>query len=131
LRSALLPGAAGYGVSTLPQITTAAPPTKVCGTVLSNSAVGAVMSDATRRLPAINGTTVGGLLIFRVARGCDQGVHVRWIPSSAARLVKAACVKDGRMAAVVLKPAAPRAAFWLIGTQNGRMVASVTVELAP
>jgi hypothetical protein len=119
----------GCGPGT-PQVTTAAPPTVVCGTVLSRSAAGAVVSDATRRRPTVTGTTAGGLLIFRVARGCDTGAQVRWIPSSAARLVKAAYARDGRMVAVVLQPSGPRTAFRLIGTRNGRVVASATVKLA-
>lgn len=113
-----------------PQVTTAAPPTVVCGTVLNDSDAGAVAYDATRQLPTVKHPTVGGLLIFRVARGCDTGTHVTWTPSSAAHLVKAANARDGQTAAVVLKPARPRAAFRLIATRNGRVVASATVKLA-
>lgn len=91
---------------------------------------GPVVFNATRRLPTINGTTVGGLLMFRVARGCDKGAHVTWIPSSAAHLVKAAYPRDGQTAAVVLRPRGPRAAFRLIATRNGSVVASATVKLA-
>jgi hypothetical protein len=72
--------------------------------------------------------TVGDVLMFRVARGCDEGAHVTWIPSSAAHLVKAAYARDGHTAAVVLKPDEP--SFRLTGTRNGRVVASVTVKLA-
>jgi hypothetical protein len=116
--------------SSRPQVTTGAPPTVVCGTVLNDSAAGAVAYDATRQLPTIKHPTVGGLLIFRVTRGCDAGTHVTWTPSSAAHLVKAADAKDGQVAAVVLNPARPRAAFRLIATRNGRVVASATVKLA-
>jgi hypothetical protein len=113
-----------------PQVTTAALPTVVCGTVLSTSAAGPVVYDATRPLPTINHPTVGGVLMFRVARGCEEGTHVAWVPSSAAHLVKAAYAKDGQTAAVVLKPSGPHAAFRLTGTRNGRVVASTTVRLA-
>lgn len=113
-----------------PQVTTAAPPTVVCGTVLSDSAAGPVVFDATRRLPTIEYLTVGDVLMFRVASGCVEGARVTWIPSSAAHLVKAAYARDGHMAAVVLKPSGPHAAFRLAGTRNGRVVASVTVKLA-
>jgi hypothetical protein len=102
----------------------------VCGTVLNNSAAGAVMYDATHQLPTVKHLTVGNLLIFRVARGCDTGTHVTWTPSSAAHLVKAADSQDGQTAAVVLKPVRPRAAFRLIATRNGRVVASAVVKLA-
>jgi len=112
------------------RVTTAAPPTVVCGTVLSDSAAGPVVFDARRRLPTIKYLTVGGVLMFRVARGCDEGARVTWVPSSAAHLVKAAYAKDGHTAAVVLKPSGPHASFRLTGTRNGRVVASVTVKLA-
>jgi hypothetical protein len=115
--------------STKPQVTTAAPPSVVCGTVLNDSPAGAVIYDATRRLPIIKYATVGGLLFFRVARGCNQGTHVTWVPSSAAHLVKAAYARDGQAAAVALEPTGPRAVFWLSGTRNGRVVASATVRL--
>jgi hypothetical protein len=95
--------------------------------------MGAVLLDATRRLPVIKHPTVRNgveVLMFRVARGCDKGAHVTWVPLSAAHLVKAADARDGQTVAVVLKPSRPRAAFRLIGTQNGKVVASATVKLA-
>jgi hypothetical protein len=113
-----------------PQVTTAAPPTVVCGTVLSDSAAGPVVFDATRRLPVIKYLTVGDVLMFRVVRGCDEGAHVSWVPSAAAQLVKVAHAVDGLTAAVVLQPSVPRASFRLTGTRNGRVVASITVKLA-
>ncbi len=121
---AVVTGCASRG----PQLTTAAPPTVVCGTVLSDSAAGPAVFDATRRLPVIKYLTVGEVLMFRVARGCDEGAHVSWVPSAAAHLVKAAYARDGLMVAVVLKPDEP--SFRLTGTRNGRVVASVTVKLA-
>jgi hypothetical protein len=126
--------AAGSGVtgcaSRGPRVTTGAPPTVVCGTVLSDGAAGPVVFDATRRLPVIRYLTVGDVLMFRVARGCAQGAHVTWVPSSAAHLVRAAYASDGHMAAVVLKPGGPHASFRLTGTRNGTVVASATVKLA-
>lgn len=126
--------AAGTGVAGCApgglQMTAAAPPAVVCGTVLSASAAGPVVFDATRRLPVIRYLTVGDVLMFRVARGCDEGAHVTWVPSSAAHLVKAAYAKDGQMAAVVLAPDVARASFRLTGTRNGEVVASATVKLA-
>ena len=126
--------AVGAGVtgcaSRVPEVTTAAPPTVVCGTVLSESIAGPVVFDATRRLPVIRHLTVGDVLMFRVARGRDEGADVSWVPSTAAHLVKAAYARDGQMAAVVLKPDGPHASFRLTGTRNGRVVASVMVKLA-
>jgi hypothetical protein len=96
--------------------------------------MGAVLFDATHRLPVIKYPTVRNgaeVLMFRVTRGCDKGARVTWVPSSAAHLVTAAYARDGQAAAVVLKPSGPRAAFRLLGTQNGKVVASATVKLAP
>lgn len=107
-----------------------APPTVVCGTELSDSAAGPAVFDATRHLPTVNYATVGGVLIFLVARGCSQGSRVSWVPRSAAHLVKAAYAKDGQMAAVVLQPEGPSASFRLTGTRNGVVVATATVNLA-
>jgi hypothetical protein len=117
-------------VAGVPAATHGAPPTVVCGTVLSTSAAGPVVYDATRHLPTITDETVGNVVMFRVARGCDAGAHVTWVPSSAARLVQAAYARDGQMAAVVLKPRGPHAAFRLIATRNDRTVASATVNIS-
>jgi hypothetical protein len=116
--------------SSEPQVMSGAPPTVICGTELNDSAAGTVVLDATRRLPVIRYMTVGDGLLFLVARGCSQGTRVTWVPRSAAHLVKAAYAKDGQMAAVVLQPDGPGAAFRLIGTRNGTVVASATVKLA-
>jgi hypothetical protein len=127
--SALVAGVTGC-VSSTPQVSMAGPPTVVCGTELSDSAAAPVVFNATRHLPTIKYLTVGGVLMFRVASGCSKGSHVTWVPSSAAHLIKAAYASDGQMAAVVLRPNEPRAAFRLTGTQNGTVVASATIQLA-
>ena len=124
-------GAGVAACASHPQVSIDAGPTVVCGTVLADSAAAPVVFDATHHLPAIKHLTVGDVLMFRVARGCSQGAHVSWAPSSAARLVKAANAADGKTAAVVLKPRRPRVAFRLTGTRNGTVVASATVNLAP
>lgn len=118
------------GCANQPQVSADAGPTTVCGTVLADSAAAPVVYDATHHLPTINGLTVGDVLMFRVARGCNQGAHVRWVPATAAQLVKAAYAADGQMAAVVLKPSSAHAAFQLFATRNGQIVASATVKLA-
>jgi hypothetical protein len=78
-----------------PQVTTAALPTVVCSTVLSDSAAGPVVFDATRRLPVVRYLIVGDVLMVRVVPGCDEGAHVSRVPSTAAQLVKAAYARDG------------------------------------
>jgi hypothetical protein len=114
-----------------PTVTNGAPPAVACGTVLEASAAGAVVYDATRPLPTIEYTSVGGRLFFRVARGCDHGSNVSWLPSSAARLVKAARARDGLPAAIVLQPSSPRATFQLTAVRDGKVVASAAVRLSP
>jgi hypothetical protein len=112
-----------------PGATSAAPPTEVCGTVLSDSASGWVIYDATRHLSTITGWTGDDVVIFRVARGCDQGARVSWTPSSAAHVIKTVHAKDGGVTAVVMRPNVPNAAFRLTATENGKVVASATVRL--
>jgi hypothetical protein len=90
--------------SCAPEVTTAATPLVVCHTVLSHSVAGPVLFDAMRPLPTIPHYSVGERLYFRVARGCYNGSHVRWVPSSAAHLVKVARATDGLPVAVALKP---------------------------
>jgi hypothetical protein len=104
-------------------------PTVICGTVMARSAAGPYVYDATRRLRTITDTTVGGVLMFRVARGCDHGSNVTWVPAASARLVKAAKARDGRTVAVVLKPSSPNAAFRLIAKRNSAVIASAIVKL--
>ena len=127
-------GAAGLAAlisacSQVPGSTSAAPPTKVCGTVLDSSPAGWVVYDATRHLPTITDWTGDDVLVFRVARGCTHGSQVKWVPASAAHLVKSARAKDGATVAVVLRPSVPSAKFRLTATENGKVVASATVHL--
>jgi hypothetical protein len=106
----------------------AGPPLVVCGTTLSNSPAVPVTFDATRPLAAGNDQGPGGLIYIMVARGCDHGSHVTWDPSAAARLVKAAYAQDGQPVVVVLQPCGESASFRLTATQNGKIVASATVQ---
>jgi hypothetical protein len=134
MRLAAVAGAASLALLTSacgqpPGPTSAAPPTKVCGTVLSDSPAGWVVADATRHLPTITAYTGNGVLIFRVARGCDQGARVSWTPVSAAHVIKTVHAKDGGVTAVVMRPNVPNAAFRLTATENGKVVASATVHL--
>ena len=131
LAAAVLAAAVTAGVTGCVWSSDAAPPTVVCGTTLDDGAMGVVVVDAT--LPYPGGvyavSNLDSLFYIRVARGCAGGSHVTWIPSSAARLVRAAYAQDGQMAAVVLQPAGPPGVpFKVIGTRNGKVVASITVQ---
>jgi len=108
------------------------PPTAECGTTLSGAGIGPMPAviDATYQLPPGGYQSNDGLIYLRVARGCDHGSHVTWVPAAAARLVKAAYANDGLPAVVVLQPCGASASFRLTATRNGRVVASVTVRQA-
>jgi hypothetical protein len=127
--AAVLVAAGGSGCAKAVGTSSGAPPTVVCGTTLSRSAAGAVVSDATRPMPTISFPTVGNVLYIRVARGCAHGAHVQWTPSSAAHLVKAARAADGLPVVVVLGPRTPHSVFRVTATRDGRTVASIKVHL--
>ena len=127
--AALLIASGASGCAKPVSVSSAAPPTVVCGTTLSNSAAGAVVDNATRPWPTVSFPTVGNVLYIRVARGCAHGSHVSWTPSSAAHLVRAARAADGLPVVVVLKPRTPHSVFRVIATRDGRTVASIQVHL--
>ena len=108
------------------------PPTVECGTTLSGAGMGPMPAvlDATYRLPLGGYQRNDGLIYLRVARGCDHGSHVTWVPAAAARLVKAAYANDGLPAVVVLQPCGAGVSFQLTATRDGRVVASVTERQA-
>jgi hypothetical protein len=82
----------------------AAPPTVVCKQTISDSAAGAVVTDATRPgTVTVTDWTVGGV-ILRVSKGCRAGATVRILPASAMRVGAEAHAKDGGLAAIVLAP---------------------------
>ena len=60
------------GCDTMPS--SGAPPTVVCGTTLSKSAAGAVLSDVSRG-GRVRFTTIGGNLYLKVSDDCDHGAN--------------------------------------------------------
>jgi hypothetical protein len=121
--------AVACGGSSAPLVSSAAPPTIVCGTTLSASPAGAVVEDATRS-HVVTATTIGGFVIIRVTRDCAHGARVRWSPHGSATLIKQAKSKDGLSAAVVLQPATSRSHFTVTATRRGMRVAYAEVRLA-
>src|SRR5262249_49188049 len=107
-RSRVIAVAIGFavaaGTTACETSTSRAPPIVECGTTLSDSISGAVVFDATHKLPVSNFQSRDALIFLRVARGCDHGSHVRWVPSTAARRVGVAYAGDGLPAVVVLEP---------------------------
>jgi hypothetical protein len=71
------------------------------------------------------GPDPNGVVIIEVAAGCDEGNHVTWSPSSAARLVNATYGKNGLPTVVGLLPADPDTTFTLTVTSAGKVIGTV------
>jgi hypothetical protein len=128
---ALLAGAslAACGGSASSHASSGAPPTVICGKTLNATASGAVVYDATEKLPVIDAPSSRGLIFIRVADGCSTGALVSWMPERDATLVDQATAEDGTTVAVVLQPTSLREHFTVTATRNGKRVASATVRL--
>lgn len=109
----------------------AAPPTVVCGTVLNNTAEGAVVIDASEYHGIVRHVSVHNFLYIQVSDDCSQGARVTWTPPQAAVMVKEALAKDGLLAAIVLRPATPSASFVLSAERSARIIATLQVSLSP
>ena len=96
------------GCSSIGRVSSAAPPTVVCGTTLSHSAAGPVMEDASSGPITINSVTVGGDIYLKLTSDCETGAEVAILPASGAAIVKQARTRDGALAAIVLHPVAKR-----------------------
>lgn len=99
---------AGIALSacTGPRLSTAAPPTVVCGTTIWDAPAGAVVLDVSDGGTVTN-LSVGGYLFLRVNRGCQAGASVTIVPAAAGKIMKTARARDGRAAAVVIMPERP------------------------
>jgi hypothetical protein len=86
------------------RVSNAAPPTVICGTTLSSSAAGPVVYDLRGGdQTEIRMTTVGGVIFLRLT-GCGRGADVTIVPPTAAEIVDVASARDGKPAAIVLRP---------------------------
>ena len=113
------------------QYSSAAPHLVVCGKTLSASAAGVVTNDGTAvPRPAIQALAVDGVLYVRVAKGCQMGAVVDWLPRASAVLVDEAKAEGGRAVMVVLRPTAAHRSFSVRGTQGGFEVSGGTVRLS-
>lgn len=70
---------------------------------------------------------VGRALYLRVAKGCQMGAAVEWLPRASAVLVDEA--EDGRAVMVVLRPTAAHTSFSVRGHQGEIEVSAATVRL--
>lgn len=115
------------------RVSSAAPPTVVCGTLLSSSPAGAVVYDIAApgfndRQP-VTAPTTGGVVIVRVAPGCSAGSTVRLSPADAFRIVRRVRARDGRLVVVVLKPVRSAPAV-LTAERDGRTVGTLRLDIA-
>lgn len=101
--------------------TNAAPPTVVCGTVLTEAAAGAVLYDVSGRSRiAVRHASAEGLFYIRFATDCRRGYHIRVQPTAAAVIARKALAHDGQPVAVAIRARSGR--FLVIGERDGRTV---------
>lgn len=91
-------GLAGCGA------TSAAPPTVICGHVLSRSEAGIEVYTIWGRgaQGIVRYPTVGNVVYVQVARGCSLGSEVQIRPAGLLRVVKSVRARDGHFAVVVV-----------------------------
>jgi hypothetical protein len=113
------------------RISSAAPPTVVCGTVLDRTPAGAVVWDIARYqdLPSMTGVSPPGRVYVRVSDDCRHGSDVTIRPADALRVVTVAPAADGKPEAVVLQPLR-YVPTRIVATRGGRPVGSLSLELA-
>ena len=89
-------GLAGCGA------TSGAPPTVVCGRVLSRSEAGIEVYTIWGRGAhgVVRYPTVGNVMYVQVARGCSTGSEVQIRPAGLLRVVKSVRARDGRFVVV-------------------------------
>jgi hypothetical protein len=84
-------------------------PTVICGQTVSNTAAGAVVTDATRGAAVtVTNQTAGGV-VLRLSDSCTYGATITITPSAAMRIIAEAHARDDRLAAAVLRPIAATA----------------------
>ncbi len=111
----------------------AAPPTIICGVVLSTSPAGAVVydiasSDFNPSQP-VNAPTVGGVVMVQVASGCATGSQVTIAPADAFKVVRVVKAADHLPVALVLRPRRSVSAV-LIARQNGHEVGWLKLDIS-
>lgn len=110
-------------------VTTAAPPLVVCGQTISKLPAGAILQDVSKGGTVTHGSA-GGYIYLLVSESCDNGVAVRWEPTTAAQKITVAKTSDGRLAAVVLQPLRTTFTVLLYPRDSGHPV-RVKVDLPP
>lgn len=112
--------------------TSAAPPTVICGQVLSRSEAGIGVYTIWGRGAhgIVRYPTLGNVVYVRVARGCSFGSEVQIRPAGLLRVVKSVRARDGHFAVVVVKQVRPGLAT-ITATRGGRKIGAIRIELLP
>ncbi len=119
-------GLAGCGA------TSAAPPTIICGHVLSRSAAGIGVYTIWGRgaRAVVRYPTVGNVVYLQVARGCSTGSELQIAPAGLLRVVRSVRARDGHLALVVVAQVRPGLAT-ITATHAGHAVGRIEIELLP
>jgi hypothetical protein len=107
----------------------AAPPTVICGQVVSESAAGAYVQDVSSGSATVDSVSVGDDIFLKLAPDCGHGATVTVVPARAASVVKQVKADDGKLAAIVLQPTMPE--FEIRVGRPGGATDSVDVRLEP
>jgi hypothetical protein len=113
-------------------VTTAAPPTVICGNVLSRSAAGIVVYTIWGRdaQGIVRYPTAGNVVYLRVSKSCSGGSEVQIRPTGILRVVRSVRTSDRRLAMVVLAQVRPGLAT-ITATRHGHLVGRIRIELRP
>ena len=119
-------GLAGCGA------TSAAPPTVICGHVLSRSAAGIGVYTIWGRgaRGVVRYPTVGNVVYVQVAKSCATGSAVLISPAGVLQVVKSVRARDGQLVAVVVAQVRPGLAT-ITATRDGHTVGIIQIELLP
>jgi len=119
-------GLAGCGA------TSAAPPTVICGHVLSRSEAGIEVYTIWGRGAhgIVRYPTVGNVVYVQVARGCTLGSEVQIRPAGLLRVVRSVRARDGHLVMVVVTQVQPGLAT-ITATRGRHKVGTIRVELLP
>ncbi len=117
--------ATGNGALSPVRVSTAAPPTVVCGVTLSRAASGVTLYDITaagfKRGLIVTAPTPGGGVFVQVAESCDHGSKVTITSVGVLRVIRAVWAADRLPIVLVLEALCP-ASVTLAARQQGRVV---------
>ena len=132
-RRARLPFVAGILAVTMtacspaPTGSSAAPPTQFCGQTINSSAAGSTVTDASREDVTVMFATAGGV-VLKTSSNCTHGASIAVDPPNALDVTAEATTKDGKLAAVALRPTAPCATVAVTHADGSLTTVHVALE---